>query len=336
MTTEPSILTIVLNYRTPEMTLKAVAAALREMEGLRGEIALIENGSADNSVEVLSHAIADNGWGDRVRLITSDHNGGFGAGCNIGIRAGMADGGRPDFVYLLNSDAFPQPGAIRGLRDFLMANPRAGMVGSFVRGTDGEPHRTAFRFPSIAGEFEMSARTGVISRLLHRSIVAIPIPEAETRIDWVAGASLMMRQDMLDAIGGFDETFFLYFEETDLCHRAARAGWQTHYLPSSEVLHIGSASTGMKGWTRTPRYWFDSRSHYFSKTHGRAYAALATLARVGGLLVWKLRRLISDKPQADPDRFLGDLVAHSLATPFRRRPNTREVQFPRIVLEDKQ
>jgi GT2 family glycosyltransferase len=320
--TDPSVLTIILNYRTPELTLRSAAAAMREMDGINGEIVIVDNDSRDDSFEMIAATVADPGWnrGSRVRLVQSDHNGGFGAGNNFAMRAGLSNGNQPDFFYLLNSDAFPEPGAIRRLRDFMIAYPKAGLAGSHVRGLNGEPHRTAFRFPSIAGEFEGAARTGIFSRLLAGSIVAIPIPQTDTQVDWVAGASVMMRRRMLDEVGLFDEVFFLYFEETELSYRAARAGWRTHYVPSSEVLHIGSASTGMKTWRRTPGYWFDSRAYYFTKTHGAAYTGLATLARIGGCLIWRLRRLAPSQPLGDPPMFLRDLVAHSLRGLARRKP----------------
>jgi GT2 family glycosyltransferase len=140
--------------------------------------------------------------------------------------------------------------------------------------------------------------------------VAQPIPEATTRVDWLAGASLMMRQDVLDRIGLFDETFFLYFEETELCHRAASAGFPTDYVRESSVTHIGSVSTGMKTWRRMPHYWFDSRLYYFTKVHGRYYAALATISLVFGSILWRLRLLVQRKDRADPPRFLRDLMVH--------------------------
>lgn len=326
---EPSVLTVILNYRTPDLTLKAAEAALREMEGMRGEVLIVDNDSNDGSFERITQEAAARGWtaGNRLRVVASGRNGGFGAGMNFGIRTGLSDGSAADFYYLLNSDAWPEPDAIRHLRDFLTAHPRAGMAGSFVRGEDGVAHHTAFRFPSAAGEFEGAARTGPISRLLKNAIVAMPIPATAARVDWTAGASLMMRAGMLEQIGLFDETFFLYYEETDLCLRAARAGWETWFLPESVVVHLGSASTGMKDWARTPAYWFASRRHYFVKNHGRAYAAGATLARIAGQAIWELRRALTGKPQADPDRFLGDLIAHSL-----RAPHQSVVPAPRFSI----
>lgn len=336
MTEESTLLIVILNYRTPELTLKAAGAALADSDELRGEVVIVDNDSQDGSFDMISEAITREGWGanNRVRLIDAGRNGGFGAGNNVGIRAGLADGSRPDFVYLLNSDAWPEPGAIRGLLDFMQATPKAGLAGSGVRGEDGIAHQTAFRFPSIASEFEGAVRTGIFSRLLAGHIVALPCFDQATQVDWVAGASVMMRMSMLDRIGLFDETFFLYFEETELCQRAARAGWQCWYVPDSQVVHIGSVSTGMKSWRRTPPYWFDSRQHYFTKSHGHAYWAAATLAHITGGTLWRLRRSLSRDPLGDPPRFMRDLIAHGTKNIIRRTPSAGS-PAPR-VLEDRQ
>jgi GT2 family glycosyltransferase len=318
--TAPRLLSVLLNWRTAQMTLRAAEACLREMEGIAGELVIVDNDSGDGSAEILRAAVAARGWSARARVIDAGRNGGFGAGNNVGIRAGLRDGRRPDFVYVLNSDAFPDPGALRGLLDFLQAHPRAGTAGSHVRGDDGAPHVTLFRFPTIASEFEMAAKTGPISRLLRSSIVPLPIPGTPQRIGWSAGASLMLRMDMLEQIGLFDEAFFLYYEETDLCFRARAAGWERWYVPQSRVVHIGSVSTGMKAWARTPQYLLDSRLHYFTKNHGRLYAALATGAAVLGGSVWRLRCLVTRRPFGGPRRFQRDLIAHFWRNAWRPRP----------------
>lgn len=314
MVNDPRLLCVLLNYRTPQMTLRAAEAAIADMSAIpRAELVIVDNASGDGSFEILRDAAETRGWfaSDRVRVVASPVNGGFGAGNNVGILSGMSDGGVPDFVYILNSDAFPDPGCIATLLQFLQANPKVGMAGSHVRGEDDVPHCTLFRFPSIAGEFEGAARTGIFSRLLSHAIVPMEIPQDAMRVDWTAGASLMMRGEMLREIGLFDETFFLYFEETDLCLRAARSGWETWYIPQSRVVHIGSVSTGMKTWDRMPRYWFDSRRYYFVKNHGRLYAVLALLARAAGVTIHRARVALSGRPAQDPPRFLRDLIAHA-------------------------
>ena len=300
---------IILNWRTAEMTLDAARAAMIAMEGIEGAITIVDNDSQDGSFERMQDESAD--W-SRVRLLQSGRNGGYGAGNNFGIRAGLPGGA--DFVYILNSDAFPAPDAIRKLLEYLETHPDVGLAGSHIHGLDGAPHTTAFRFPSIASEFEGAACTGIFSRLLKNSIVAPPLPTQTTRVDWLAGASVMVRQKVLDQIGLFDETFFLYFEETDLCRRAALAGWPTVYVVESRVAHVGSVSTGMKEWKRVPRYWFESRQHYFVKNHGRLYAALATLAHWSGLGFFRLRALLQGKKPHTPPYFFRDFVTYCFGT----------------------
>ena len=321
MSENPTILAIVLNYRTADLTIKAVEYALREMTDLNGQVTIVDNDSGDGSYERILDAAQTRGWlaSGRVQVIKAPRNGGYGAGNNIGIRAGMQNGQDADFIYVLNSDAFPDEGAIHALMEHLQENPTHGLAGSFIHGPDGAPHSTAFRFPSIISEFEAAACTGVFTRLFARHVVSLPIPIETETVDWLAGASLMIRREVLEQVGLFDEGFFLYFEETDLCRRAQLAGWATAYVRDSSVTHIGSVSTGMKRWDRVPQYWFDSRLRYFTKAHGRVYAGCATLAHIAGALVYRLRCLVSNKPRVDPKYFLRDLIWHAICAPFRSR-----------------
>lgn len=310
-----TVLTVILNWRTADMTLRAAEAALSAMQGIDGAVTIVDNDSGDGSFEHMTAEVAARGWAHgphQVRVLQTGRNGGFGAGNNFGIRAGLPGGAKPDYVYLLNSDAFPAPDAIAALLSHLERTPSTGFAGSHIQGEDGHPHHSAFRFPTIAGEFEQAARFGPISRLLRASVVAPPLPSVTSRVDWLAGASLMMRQTVLDQIGLFDEAFFLYFEETELCLRAARAGWPTDYVAESRVTHIGSVSTGMKHWQRIPRFWLESRMYYYTKSYGRLYAMLATLAHVAGGLIWRVRALIQRKDFIDPDHYLRDMSAHAI------------------------
>lgn len=307
------ILTIILNWRTAEMTLKAAEAALQAMQGIEGALTIVDNHSEDGSFELMAAQVKARGWdvgAQQVRVLQAGRNGGFGAGNNHGIRAGMPDGGRPDYVYILNSDAFPEPKAITFLVEFLEVHPRYAMAGSFIQGVDGVPHHTAFRFPTMLGELEQAAKFGPLSRLLRRYVIAPPLPQNTEKVDWVAGASVLIRQSALDEIDLFDEAFFLYYEETELCHRAAAAGWSTAYVRESRVTHIGSVSTGMKKWNRIPQFWLDSRLYYFSKTKGRLYASFATGACLLGGLLWRARVLLQRQDINDPKYFLKDMLAH--------------------------
>lgn len=305
---EPRILTVILNWRTADMTIKSAYSAADAMADVKGAITLVDNDSGDGSFEKMTAEFKDH---PMIRVVQAGRNGGFGAGNNYGMALGLPDGSRPDFYYILNSDAFPATDAITKLRDYLLANRQVGLVGSYIYGEDGIGHQTCFRFPSLASEFEGSARTGPISRLLERYRVPLDIPDHDQKVDWLAGASIMIRARVLDQIGSFDEGFFLYFDETDLCYRAYEAGWETHFVRDSQVEHIGSVSTGMKVWRRIPSYWFDSRWRYFEKRGGRGFALLATLSCLAGEIVFKLRRLIQPHLRGNKPHFVRDLIAHS-------------------------
>jgi N-acetylglucosaminyl-diphospho-decaprenol L-rhamnosyltransferase len=313
------LLTVVVNYKTPEMTLASIEATLRALRCLGGgwKITVVDNDSQDGSFAKLCHAVCAHqrarhpGW-EAVEVTSASYNGGYGAGNNVAILRALGSDSPPEYVYVLNSDAFPEENAITHLLDYLDCHPQVGIVGSYIHGEDGQPHTTAFRFPSISGEFEGSMRLGFVSRLLKNHIVPLGVPNCTRKVDWLAGASMMIRRRVIEAIGLFDETFFLYFEETDLCRRALMTGWSTVYVRESTVMHIGSATTGMKRWKKIPEYWFDSRRHYFVKNHGRVYFWAATAARVLGEGLWQLRCRIQAKADSSTPGQIGQLVRHAI------------------------
>ncbi|MBC7174634.1 MAG: glycosyltransferase family 2 protein, partial [Polyangiaceae bacterium] len=253
-------------------------------------------------------------------VIPSEYNGGFGYGNNFAIRRALAGRDVPEYIYLLNSDAFPTENALAKLVAHMDEHSEVGIAGSYIHGVDGIPHRTAFRFPSVLSEFEDAMQLGLVTKLLHRFVVPLPLPDATTEVDWVAGASMMLRTTMLGEIGLFDETYFLYFEETDLCRRAKLAGWSIVYVRDSEVAHVGSATTGIQDQRRRkPAFWFDSRQHYFVKNHGPLYLWLANAAQLGGGAVFRARRILQGQRESRPipDHFLRDLVGHMARTGLR-------------------
>lgn len=314
------LLAVILNYRTSALTEKAIVAAERALAHVpRSRLVVVDNDSRDGSFERLTAFVAGRTHAVPVHVVQSGHNGGFGYGNNVAIRAALASEESPEYVYILNSDAFPDEDAIRALVAYLDREPSVGIAGSYIHGVDGAPHETAFRFPSALGELEDSMKLGVVSRLLAAHRVPLEMPERTTLVDWLAGASMMIRASVLRAVGLFDEGFFLYFEETDLCLRARRAGFLTAYVRESRVAHVGSASTGMQSLTkRLPKYWFDSRARYFAKNHGPLYLTLANLARLTGGVSLRARALVQRKESADPPHMLRDLARHALGRALAR------------------
>lgn len=310
------VLTVIVNFRTAEMTLEAVAALVREMEAVPGAAAVVvDNDSGDGSFERLLAGVDAMGASDRVRVVQSGHNGGFGYGLNHAVRVALASDDPPDAIYLLNSDAFLDPGSLPEMLDFQAKHPEAAILGNFIHGPEGEPHCTSFRFPTVWGELIGNLRPGRLLWFLRGYEIAIPWPENPRRVDWVAGASMLIRRDVFERIGLFDEGYFLYYEETDFCRRAADAGFQTWYAPAGSVTHIGGASTGFKS-TAKPRatYWFESRRRYFLLHHGSAYLQATNLVWVISFVLWQLRRRIQRIPDQDPPRLLRDFLRRSFKT----------------------
>jgi N-acetylglucosaminyl-diphospho-decaprenol L-rhamnosyltransferase len=306
---------VVVNYKSASMAIQAVNALMTDIGGWpNARLTIVDNHSEDDSIAVFEKEFEKAPWRQKLTLIASERNGGYGAGNNLGLRADLESDVPSDYFYLLNPDAFVTPGAVGKLVEFLAQNRHAGIAGSFIEGVDGVPHHTAFRFPSIGSEIESGVRLGVISKYLSDWIVPLEIPETRCRVDWLAGASMMIRREVLETVGLFDEKFFLYFEETDLCLRAVKAGFPTYYIRDSVVVHVGSATTGMKDTNRrVPTYWMDSRHHYFEKHFGKSYARASDLAFAIARGTWEIRRRLQRKTDDGPPGVWIDFVRHSVA-----------------------
>lgn len=303
------VVSVTVNYKTADLTLRAVEAVLRDLDPLGGRALVVDNHSEDGSYEKLCDEVDKRGWSDRVEVFASGRNAGFGAGNNIAFRHAMSWADPPEFFYLLNPDALPDPGGMKALVDFMDRTRDSGLAGSRVRHPGGELRLSAFRFPSVFSELESGLRLGLASRLLDRWRVSMPAPTQTCAVDWVSGASVMLRAAMLDEIGMFDENFFLYFEETDLSLRAARAGWKTHYVMESGAEHIGQVSTGMKDkLKRRPKFWFESRAYYLEKNYGGALRKAADVAWAGGALLPEVRKKLG-RADTDPPRLYRDFLA---------------------------
>ena len=310
------LLIVIVNYKTAGLTIACLRSLEPELAALPGaRVAVVENASGDG--EALARAIAENGWGDWVRLDVADRNGGFAFGNNRPIRAAIESADPPRFVLLLNSDTEVRPGAIAALIDFLEAHPGVGIAGSSFENLDGSDWPIAFRFITPASELESGLRLGLASKLLRRHVVAREMPQdVPGPVDWVAGASMMIRFEVFRDVGLMDERFFLYFEEVDFCRRAARHGWSCWYVPQSRVMHIAGQSSNLTrrdhAPPRTPSYWFESRRRYFLKHHGLAGAIAADLAFGLGFATWRVRRVIQRKPDGDPKDHLADFWKQSV------------------------
>ena len=323
--TSARLLIAIVNYRTTELVLDGLEVLAEELRALPGaRVVVVDNASGDGSAKRLRGAIEEHAWQGWCSLVASETNGGFAYGNNAAVRAASEPS---DYVLLLNPDTRIRPGAIRTLLEFMLRNPRVGVGGSRLEDEDGTQQHSRFRFPNVLGELEATLRLGPLTRRIPGSVVAPPLVTEPHPCDWVAGASLIVRREVLDQVGPMDERYFLYFEEVDLCRRAQLAGWECWYVPDARIVHFVGKSSGVTArgavLQRRPRYWFASRRRYFVQHHGRAYAALADVAWLVGMLGWRLRKALSKRSDTDPPHLIGDFVRYNFLSPsgWRRPPD---------------
>jgi N-acetylglucosaminyl-diphospho-decaprenol L-rhamnosyltransferase len=309
------LLIVVVNYRVAELTIDCLSSIAAEIDSVPDtRVVVCENGSGDRSAELIQKAIIKSGWHSWCALIDGKVNLGFTGGNNLVLRQALASADKPQYVLLLNPDTIVRLNAFRALVDFMDLHPDVGISGSRLEDPDGTPQRSAFRFPSPFSEFEGNLKFGLVSKLLREWVVAPPVPSEACETDWVAGASMMIRREVLEAIGVLDEGYFTYYEDVDFCFNARRAGWLCWYVPTSRVVHLVGQSSGItaEARKRLPAYFFAARRRYFLKNHGAFLAAAADASRIAGLLLWRLRVLLTGKKDSTPPHFLRDSFRHSL------------------------
>ena len=311
-----SILIVIVNYQTPTLTINCLYSLATEIKLLPGtKVVVVDNASGDCSVEQIKGAIAENGWSEWASVLASEQNGGYAYGNNLAIRPALESPYPPDYIFLLNPDTVVRYGAVRTLVNFMEQHLNVGLAGSSLEDLEGVQRPTAFRFPTIQSELDAGLRLGIVSKLLSNWIIAAPKSEVPCQTDWVPGASLIIRREVFDSIGLMDEAYFLYYEETDYCLQAKRAGWSCWYVPESRVVHFPGSSTSVTNTKappkRRPRYWFDSRRRYFVKNYGWLYAVLSDAVWLFGFSLWRMRRVVQCKPDNDPPKLLGDFFLNS-------------------------
>lgn len=307
------ILAIIVNYKTTDTakeTLKSLLPQIKEIGD--SQIMVIDNDSQDQSVERLTEYVKKENWEKYISIVDAGINGGFGAGNNFAIRKGLSSDSPPDYFYLINPDAVTETNALKALSDFLDSNLMTGVVGSSLQRPNGDKKVPAYFFPNIIDEFQRGLDIGFVKKILKRWLVAPEIPKETSEADWVTGASLMIRREMFEDIGLFDEKYFLYYEETDLCKRAKKKGWKVYHVKESSITHICGVSTGIKDKKkRTPDYLFSSRRYYFMKHHGKLILWLSNIFFIIGYSLRSLRNLLQLRKSKESPHYLYDFIRKS-------------------------
>jgi GT2 family glycosyltransferase len=315
---DSGLLVVIVNYRTAKLTIDCLASLEPEVRSLPGvdvQVEVTDNASGDDSVVQLEAAVRDQGWSSWASIRPLDRNGGFSYGNNGAIRPALASAHPPKYIWLLNPDTIVRPGAMATLWKFLETHPEAGIAGCRLVNLAGVAEHSAFRFPSVLGEVEGGLRLGLVSRLLSRWVVSPPPPSEPSPCDWASGASLLVRRAVFESIGLLDEQYFMYFEETDFCLQARRAGWQCWYVPTAEVVHLAGQSSGVSGEVargkRLPAYWYQARRRFFIKNLGPAQTFIADVMWSLGFLSYRVRHALLRKPDGEPKRRLRDFLYYN-------------------------
>lgn len=287
---------IIVNWNVMGFLDRCLASIFEHVRHLRYEVIVVDNASRDGSVELVRSKYP------QVHLIANEYNAGFCRANNQGIE--RAEG---EFLVLLNPDTEVYPGAMETLVAYLRNHPDAGVVGPMLLSPGGLHMPNGTRFPTLRREL-----VGVLGlqRFNQRAYDLEGYGRedftTEAEVDVVCGACLMTRRQVIEQIGGLDESLFMYFEEVDFCRRAKAAGWKVVYVPEARVYHHWMQSVKQDNIAATRRL-FRSQFLYFRKHHGvaaawllRILSSITVAARTARILAVRMRDRLLRRDAGSP------------------------------------
>lgn len=223
---------LIVNYRAYEDLSRCLGSLLKHLEPA-DEVIVVDYESDPGA---LARAVGQH----RVTSVPRADNLGFAAGVNLAAARSTAP-----YLLLLNPDTLTESPFIRGLESWLAEHPDVAVVGARVLDADGSIQPSARRFPDVTtllGGRSTWLTSKFPSNWFSRRNLIASVSDVPVDVDWISGACLMTRRDVFNRIGGFDEKFFLYWEDADFCRRVAGAGFRRMYVPSFSVRHVGGRS----------------------------------------------------------------------------------------------
>ena len=273
---------IIVNYNTYGLVLQCIESVIKNTSNILYEIIVVDNNSPNREIEDLNKVFP------QVKLILNNDNSGFGIANNIGNK--VANG---KFIFLLNSDTIVLDNSIYELYKFMSENPHVGACGGNLYDEKFKPATSFTRFmPSILSDIDYFFYN-IYSKFLYGKDLNYCYGESPILIRGnISGADLMISKHVFDELGGFDESFFMYYEETDLLFRIRAINYKTYIVPSSKIIHLEGASEALKSikldWT------YESKEKYFIKNKSKISLKISNfifyLTVLQRLLIFKILR----------------------------------------------
>ena len=294
-TGRPAISVIIVNYNTQGLLQACLRTVFREAAEVPLEVLVIDNGSADGSVQMVRAEFP------RVRLTVNAANRGFAGPNNDGIR-----GSRGEYVLLLNSDTEVRPGALRILKRFLDEHPEAAACGPMLLNSDGSVQHSVRGFPTLwthACDMLFLDRLFPRTRFFGRGAMAYFPYDRTAAVDHVMAAAFLVRGDVLSTVGLLDERFVLYHNDMDWCYRMVQDGWRIYYVHDSQVVHHGGKTMDLvnRDLAYLDEQW-NNTMLFYQKHYGRAsVAAFKIILAIGFVpraLGWWLIRAARPTPRS--------------------------------------
>ena len=280
----------IVTFNTAEMTASALRHLLDHDQGADLRVLVHDNASSDGTVERLASEVPE------AQVEAGVENEGFAAGMNRLLARSTAS-----WFVALNSDAWPERGAIGRLVRTAEDRPETALVVPRLERPDGTLEHSTHPFPSLGISLLLATGAHRLVPAARRELLALPGAWGHDRlrqVDWAVGAAWLLRRSVVDQVGGFDTRFFMYAEDLDWCWRARRAGWEVWFDPRATVVHVGNASgEGAYGERRTAAYLHNT-DRFLRQARGPAFAALYRWINAAGCL----RRALGARIRRDPDR----------------------------------
>lgn len=285
----PKVWILILHWRGVDFTRKCLIS-LKENTYQDCKTLLVDNGSAEFDGAVITAEFP------HLEVIRLDSNRGFAGGCNAGINACLQQ--NADFIWLLNNDTRVEPDTLTKLVEEAQRNPKAGALAAVV------VEELASQKATIsAGRGEIDFKKG-------KTYLRNDLPPDTVDCQWVCGANLLLRAEAIKGTGAFDEDYFLYFEDTELCHRMRLAGWQCLLVPKARIEHVGGASTPGRR-----KHW---RSYYHTRNRFKFFAKYTPKLLLPLAFVF----------------MLGHVLRHAFVLPFRGNDGRDQLRAELLGLRD--